>query len=126
MTSKLEEVFHIIDGARDAIIELEAELTSRVALGPENGGTGEHEKAAFLRCQLENLGPDFLQEIKAPDKEAQDGYRPNLVARWEGKNEGPTLWALSHMDIVPPGDPSLWEHDPYQIRVDGDRITGES
>jgi succinyl-diaminopimelate desuccinylase len=28
------------------------------------------------------------------------------------------------MDIVPPGDLSLWESDPYEIRVEGDKIIG--
>lgn len=31
---------------------------------------------------------------------------------------------LSHLDIVPPGDLSLWNGNPYQIRVEGDRIIG--
>jgi len=31
---------------------------------------------------------------------------------------------LSHSDIVPPGDPSLWKSEPYELMVDGDRIVG--
>ena len=47
--------------------------------------------------------------MRAPDEKARDGYRPNLVARWNGSKGGPVTWILSHMDIVPPGDLSLWE-----------------
>ncbi|MBW1801118.1 MAG: M20 family metallo-hydrolase, partial [Deltaproteobacteria bacterium] len=122
--SELEKVFKEIDGYRDEIITLQSELTSRVALGPKNKGTGEHEKARYLRGCMEALQPDDLQEIKAPDPRARDGYRPNLVARWHAGDNGPTVWVLSHMDIVPPGDLSLWETDPYQIKVDGDKIIG--
>ena len=46
---ELERVFERIDGFREEIIALEEELTLRVALGPENGGTGEHEKSDYLK-----------------------------------------------------------------------------
>jgi len=109
---------------REEIISLQRELTSRVALGPENGGTGEHDKAAYLKDRLLTLEPDSFEEIRAPDERARDGYRPNIVAKWKGRRDMPAVWVLSHMDIVPPGDLSLWEGDPYQVRVDGDRIIG--
>ncbi|MBW2102932.1 MAG: M20 family metallo-hydrolase, partial [Deltaproteobacteria bacterium] len=120
----LERVFERVETLREEAVRLQAEMTSRVALGPENGGTGEHEKAAFLKGRLEALGPDAVDEIRAPDERAHEGYRPNLVARWSGALDGPTIWVLSHMDIVPPGDRSLWNTDPYRVEVRGDRIYG--
>lgn len=122
--SELEKVFNTIDGYRDEIINFQADLTSRVALGPENEGTGEHDKAGYLMKRLEELKPDFLEEIKAPDERAREGYRPNVVAKWEAGNTGSTVWVLSHMDVVPPGDLSLWDSDPYQIKVEDDKIIG--
>ena len=122
--SALEEVFKQIDESRDEIISLQADLTSKIALGPENGGSGEHQKSNYLKKKLEALRPDSIEEIRSPDERAEDGYRPNLVARWEAKKPGPVIWVLSHMDIVPPGDPALWESDPYKIKVDGDKIIG--
>ena len=80
--SELEEIFERIDGYRDEVIQLQAALTSRIALGPDNEGSGEHEKIAFIKDLLKALDPDFLEEIKAPDERAHDGYRPNLVAGW--------------------------------------------
>ena len=47
--SELEKVFERIDGYRDEIIQLQKALTSRVALGPVNGGTGEHEKTGYIK-----------------------------------------------------------------------------
>ncbi|MBN1849620.1 MAG: M20 family metallo-hydrolase [Deltaproteobacteria bacterium] len=122
--SDLETIFKKIDGYRDEIIEFQGDLTSRVALGPANGGTGEHEKADFLKRKLEDLKPDDMEEVKAPDEHAKEGYRPNLVARFKGVIESPTVWVLSHMDIVPPGDPTLWGTDPYRITIEGDKIIG--
>lgn len=122
--SEFEKIFQLIDGYGEEVINLQTALTSRVALGPENGGSGEHEKTAFIRGLLESIYPSGLEEIKAPDERAQDGYRPNLIADWESGEGEPKIWVLSHSDIVPPGDLSLWESDPYQIKVEGDRIIG--
>jgi len=118
------KIFQRIDEYRDEIIAFQSELTSLVALCPENGGTGEHEKAEYLKKRLEDMKPDNLFEIKAPDSRAQDGYRPNIIARWGTDDAKPVVWVLSHMDIVPPGDLSLWDSDPYKVKVDGDSIIG--
>ena len=121
---ELEGVFEIIEGYRKEVIQLQEELTFRIALGPDNGGTGEHEKADFIKDLLETTDPLELIEMKAPDKRAKDGYRPNLTARWGDVQSEPAVWVLSHLDIVPPGDLSLWKSDPYKIKVEGDYITG--
>ncbi len=122
--SSLEGVFGHIDGCREEIIRLQEALTSKVALGTQNGGTGEHDKAEYLKDLIFRLKPDHFEEVKAPDPKARYGYRPNLVARWDAEGGAPVAWVLSHMDIVPPGDLSLWEGDPYQVRVEGDRLIG--
>jgi acetylornithine deacetylase/succinyl-diaminopimelate desuccinylase-like protein len=45
--------------------------------------------------------------------------RPNLVARLRGKQDGPTLCLLSHVDTVL-ATPGHWEHDPWSGTVDDD------
>jgi succinyl-diaminopimelate desuccinylase len=120
----MDKVFRCIEGYREEIIQLQKELTSRVALGPNNGGTGEHKKVEYLKMKLEELRPDQLEEIEAPDARAEKGYRPNLVARWQGEKGATTVWVLSHTDVVPPGDLASWDGDPYEIRVVGDKIIG--
>ena len=120
----LEEVYTKIESFRPKIIEMQRELTARPALGPENGGSGEHEKADYMKEQLLLLKPDTLLDIPAPDEKAANGYRPNLLAAWNGSKEGRTIWILSHLDIVPPGDLSLWKSDPYKIILEGDKIIG--
>jgi len=122
--TNLQKIFERIDGYRDEIIQVQTDLTSKVALGPGNGGSGEHEKTDFIRELLEAAGPDVVEEFRAPDERALDGYRPNLIAKWGNNLPGPTVWVLSHSDVVPPGDLSLWESDPYQVKVEGDRVIG--
>ena len=122
--SEIEEIFTRIDSYMDEVIQIQANLTSRVALGPDNGGLGEHEKAGYVKELLEALGPEKLEELNAPDERARDGYRPNLIARWGDDRIDQTIWVLSHSDIVPPGDLSLWKSNPYKITVEGDRIIG--
>ncbi|MFC1495339.1 M20 family metallo-hydrolase [Thermodesulfobacteriota bacterium] len=119
-----DHAFKTIDGYREEIINFQTELTAIPALSPDNGGSGEHEKSEYIKGKLEELQPTKLQEIKSPDERAKDGYRPNIVATWEKDSTKPFAWVLSHMDIVPPGDLSLWDSDPYEVKVDGDNIIG--
>ena len=120
----LEEAYSKIESYRSEIIEMQRELTCRPALGPENGGSGEHDKADYIKEQIELLKPDVFYEVHAPDERAAGGYRPNLVAVWNGSQAGKPVWVLSHLDIVPPGDLSLWACDPYQAQVEEDKIIG--
>jgi succinyl-diaminopimelate desuccinylase len=120
----LDEVLATLDGSRDAILELQRGLVSIPALGPENGGQGERKKADFLRARLEDLGVRDVEEYLAPDERVACGHRPNLAARISGRDESRTFWVVSHMDVVPPGDLSLWNSEPFELKVDGDLIYG--
>jgi succinyl-diaminopimelate desuccinylase len=120
----LSMLFARIDGYTQDVVSLQGELTSRIAMGPTNGGTGEHEKVEYILELLKALEPDSIELVKAPDPNAYQGYRPNLIAKWDGRETHPTVWVLSHSDVVPPGDLSLWDSDPFEIQVEGDRIVG--
>jgi succinyl-diaminopimelate desuccinylase len=106
---------------REEMINLQRELVSRVAVGPNQGGPGEGEKAAYLQNLLESWGLK-VENYPAPDDRVAGG-RPNLVAMLPG-NRPEKAWVLSHLDVVPPGDETLWDSDPYTLRVDGDRLIG--
>ncbi|HEX6790318.1 MAG TPA: M20 family metallo-hydrolase [Candidatus Krumholzibacteria bacterium] len=110
-----------IDGFRDEVIRLQTELCRRQALDPTSGGTGEEEKAAFLQSYLEKLGLS-VEHYDAPDARVPSGRRPNLVTYLPGKRKEPRLWIISHTDVVPTGDPSLWTGDPWTVRVAGDKL----
>lgn len=94
-------------------------MTAIPALSPENGGDGEKIKSEFLREWVEReLRPDDMEEYRAPDARVSCGYRPNLVAMFNGKSNAKTIWIMSHMDVVPPGDLSKWTGDPWVVRVE--------
>ena len=120
----MDNIFRKIEESKELIIQIQKELTSRIAIGPENGGDGEHDKTLYMKELLVRLEPDTVYEIKAPDKRVSTGYRPNLLIRWNKKISGPVIWVLVHSDVVPPGNPSLWSGDPFKIRVKGDMIIG--
>ena len=114
-----------IDGYRREIIDFQTQITKIPALSPEIGGDGELEKAEYVRDWIvRHLRPYDLQEYRAPDERVSCGYRPNLVATFRGKSNKQTVWIMTHLDVVPPGDLSRWSGDPWSVRVDGDKLIG--
>ena len=53
---KFRRLSERLDTYPEQVIELQRQLVSRVALGPEVGGAGEADKAAFLTEVLESWG----------------------------------------------------------------------
>jgi succinyl-diaminopimelate desuccinylase len=121
ITSRLK---HAIDAKRDLAVALQRDLTAIPALAPQNDGTGEKDKAHKLVEWLAKLGLPEPLGVPAPDPRVPAGKRPNLVVTIPGKAKDRTFWIMSHLDIVPPGERTLWTSDPYALVVDGDRIVG--
>jgi succinyl-diaminopimelate desuccinylase len=121
-----DEMFRLVserlDTYQEQVIQWQRQLVARVALGPEVGGVGEDDKAAYLTDLLQSWGLT-VDNYPAPDDRVPGGARPNLVTYLPG-NKPDKVWVLSHMDVVPPGDMSLWQSDPFTLRVDGDRLYG--
>lgn len=113
-----------IDSYRDWAIEIERRLTAVPAIAPDSGGTGELAKVAVVEEVLRGLGIDRLERIDSPDPRAQGGVRPNLIARIAGGGAAGKLWIMSHLDVVSEGDRAKWTSDPWQVRVDGDKVYG--
>lgn len=120
----LDQVLAALDGQRDVVIDLQRRLTAVPALGPDNGGPGERDRADCLKALLASMGLPEAREYNAPDPRVPCGHRPNLAVVLPGADTTRTFWVISHLDIVPPGDLSLWRTDPYTLHVDGDRIHG--
>ena len=113
-----------LSGKRDLVIELQKNLSARPAIGPSNGGQGEKEKADWIQSWCAANGFPEPLVINAPDARVESGVRPSLAYVMPGADQERTLWLVAHMDIVPPGDLSLWESDPYAVRVEGDTLYG--
>ena len=112
-----------LDTRQEDVISWQRELTARPALGPDNNGEGEEAKAVWLDEKLAALGLSDIRRHNCPDSRVPCCFRPNISARVPGKSPQ-TLWIIGHMDIVPPGDLSLWESPPYELRVVGDYLYG--
>ncbi|UCG51020.1 MAG: M20 family metallo-hydrolase [Candidatus Latescibacterota bacterium] len=122
--TSLKKVTKAIDGYKKEVIRLQTELCKIPALGPENDGEGEVKKAAYLTSYLKSVGFKNVKQYNAPDKRVPCGYRPNIVALFPGEVTSPRVWIMTHMDVVPPGDLSMWTGDPWKVRVKGDKLYG--
>lgn len=119
-----ERVARRIGNYEEAMIQMQIALTAIPALSPENGGDGEYEKAKYLHSCLRRLGFVDIIEINAPDERVSSGIRPNLITTIPGRNRDRTVWILTHLDVVPPGEMSSWEGDPYKAYLKDGRIYG--
>ncbi|MDR2305014.1 MAG: M20 family metallo-hydrolase [Treponema sp.] len=129
-----DKIFSWIDASAPLAVELETELCKRPAISPESGGEGELAKCEFLETWLKDRGITSLERHDAPDSRAKGGIRPNLIATIHAADKGASntdrgcLWIMSHLDVVPPGEASLWQGDPWTLRQEerGTRADGSS
>jgi succinyl-diaminopimelate desuccinylase len=113
-----------IEQYRDEMVDLQMRLCAIPAIAPSSGGEGEAKKADFLVEWLKANGFVDIALVKAPDLDAPAGYRPNILAYYRGKSQARTIWVMTHMDVVPPGEMSLWRGDPYKAWVEKGRVHG--
>lgn len=97
------------------MIDLQKALTAIPAIGPQNAGKGEWEKSRFLKSYLEKNGFGKVQEYNAPDSSVPEKVRPNLIVKIPGRSSARTVWIMTHLDVVPPGERSLWAADPFTV-----------
>ncbi len=122
--TELGKIVERINSFRDEMIDMQIRLCAHPAISPASGGEGEEKKAEVLIEFIKKNGFHDLQLIKAPDLEAPSGYRPNILAFYKGKSSTKTIWIMTHMDIVPPGELALWRGDPFKAWVEEGKIYG--
>lgn len=113
-----------IEQYRDEMVDLQMRLCAIPAIAPSSGGEGEAKKADFLVDWLKANGFVDIALVKTPDLDAPAGYRPNVLAYFRGKSQARTIWVMTHTDVVPPGELSLWRGDPFKAWVEKGRIHG--
>ena len=117
----LADILSEIDSLKDEMIETTIEMIRIPALAPVNGGDGEGMKADYLMTKTG--GFDEVRRYDVPDKTDPFVKRSNIVAVKKGKKKD-TAWMVAHMDVVPTGDPELWENPPFDPIVKDGRIYG--
>lgn len=120
----LSGILEHIAASRDTVVDLQRTLVSIPAVGPDNGGQGERAKADAMLAWFKTHGISDVTEYQAPDNRVPHGHRPSIKAVIPGEDTSRTFWVISHLDIVPPGDMTLWATDPYELSVDGDVLVG--
>lgn len=105
-----------IEKMENEMVETLKSLITLPAVHPDSGGEGEMKKAEYLNKLIENFGFDSVERYDAEG-------RPNIVARINGKTNR-TIWAVTHMDVVPAGDLKLWETNPFEPVVKDGKICG--
>jgi succinyl-diaminopimelate desuccinylase len=119
-----DKISQRIDSFRDDMVNLQIKLAAVPAIAPVSGGEGEEKKAAVLVKFLQENGFQDIEVIKAPDLDAPSGSRPNVLAYCRGKSSAKTVWIMTHTDIVPPGELSLWSGHPFKPWVEAGKIYG--
>ncbi|MGC8939830.1 MAG: M20 family metallo-hydrolase [Candidatus Bathyarchaeia archaeon] len=119
------QVFREIEKAEAEMTHVLMELIRVPAIAPENGGEGEMRKAEKLLKVLEDVGFDKIERYDAVDERVPSKRRPNVVAHCYGENATERLWIITHLDVVPPGDESLWTATkPFEPLIKNSRVYG--
>lgn len=114
-----------IEKQKDQITNALMELIRIPAIAPENNGEGEQTKAQKLTQILQQIGFDKIEHYDAEDTRIPSGKRPNIIAYYNGENKNQKLWIVTHLDIVPPGEESLWTiTKPFEPTIKEGRIYG--
>ena len=114
----LDDLLARIDESRDETVSL---LQALVRVPSVNTGvmpTGNETPACeVLRDKLaaDGIAAEIMES--APN-------RGNLVARWRGSGEAPSLMLMGHVDVVPVEDESQWTHPPFSAEVADGRVWG--
>mgnify|MGYP000120038381 CR=1 FL=1 len=93
----------------------------------------EVEVQRLVEAELEQLemkvdrffpGPETINHPAFCANRTDFSQSPNIVGVWRGSGGGRSLLLNGHIDVVPPGNRSDWEEDPYSGLVKDGRLFG--
>ena len=122
---ELSHVLSEVEKLENEMVQTLMELVKIPAIAPENGGEGELKKAEKLVQVLKEIGFDKIERYDAEDERVHSKVRPNLIAYYHGEDKSEKLWIITHMDVVPLGEESLWTvTKPFEPIVDDGKVYG--
>lgn len=108
-----KKVLGLVDEYKEDIIALMQKLVQIPSITGEEAEIGE-----FVLKEVEKFGLDdvkIVQEVVG---------RPNVLARYRGKDGKPSLTVYAHYDTVPIGDISKWDYGPFSGCINDGRMYG--
>jgi succinyl-diaminopimelate desuccinylase len=118
-------LFAEIERQRNRTVQALMEIIRIPAIAPENLGEGEIRKAEKLTQILDDIDFDKIERFDAEDGRVPSKKRPNIIAYCYGENKAEKLWIIAHLDVVPPGEESLWTiTKPFEPTLKEGRIYG--
>ncbi|QLH74892.1 MAG: M20 family metallo-hydrolase [Methanomassiliicoccales archaeon] len=119
----IDDKLTLLDNNLDEMVEALSELVRVPAIGPESGGDGEFLRSRLLKEMVDNCGFDEVDIYECYDERVKLRSRPNIVARKKGRTDQ-TVWIVSHMDTVPPGDLQAWSFPPFRPKLSDGKLYG--
>jgi len=120
-----QDIFSEIEKQKSSMVETLMGLIRIPAIAPENGGEGELKKADKLTQTLNAIGFDKIERYDAADSRVPSKRRPNTITFLNGTDPNERLWIVTHLDIVPPGEESLWTvTKPFDPIIKDGRVYG--
>lgn len=90
------------------------------AFNPENLETS----ARAVANELTELGIfDFVDVRRSKKPDGNDGS-PAVLARRQGASDAPHVLLYAHHDVQPPGERQLWNSEPFEATLVGERLYG--
>jgi succinyl-diaminopimelate desuccinylase len=120
-----QAIFAEIEKQRNQMVQTLMEFIRIPAIGPENGGEGETKKAERLAEILTAMGFNRIEHHDSEDERVPSKKRSNVIAYLNGETDKEKLWIITHLDIVPSGEDSLWTvTKPFEPTIKDGRIYG--
>ena len=120
-----QTLFRQVEQLKPEMTKTLTQLIRVPAVAPENGGDGETLKAEKLITVLQDAGFDGMERFDVEDSRVSSKKRPNIVAVCPGDSESQRLWIVTHLDVVPAGEETLWTvTKPFEPLVRDGKVYG--
>ena len=113
MTQTEKRIIEEVEAGREDFVQFFRKLVMTKSFTKQ-----EQEVAQLLAEGLKERGMKDVR-IMGPEPD-----RPNVVAVYEGIEDGPTCTFNGHLDVLPPQEENLWPHKPFAGDIEDGKLYG--
>jgi acetylornithine deacetylase len=117
----VNRIFQALDDNKSEVLKLTQDLVAFKSINPIFMSSPEASEEAKVQDFVEGLMKAMKLDITRTEHQLN---RPNLVGARRGKGGGKSLIFNGHIDVVPTGDESVWEYDPWGKDIADGRLYG--